>query len=180
MDMLGSRRGRRATKRLAMPEIRAAMIDRRVWTGLALVVEVDGSHFEIDPDVGVLVHATLVPDGQPLMARLGGLGSGGDSGVWRIPPAGSEIAVVIPDGDLDSDVIIVGVLSSGGTPGELDGDTLVVKAPKVVIVADAAVEIGLKGLTPQDGLVHGTGIDTFTGATYFALGSTAGSVAAKK
>jgi len=180
--MLGSKRGRRAVRRLPANEIRAALVDGRVWAGLGVVYQDDsGSHYDVDDELGVLVHVRLMPAEEPLLCRLGGLGSGGDGGVWRIPPVGTEVVVVIPSGDIDDDPCIVATLASGGTPGELDEDTLVVKAPKVTIIATGgAVEIGEAGLITTDGLVHGTGIDPFTGATYAALNNTSSTVRAKK
>jgi hypothetical protein len=184
VDMLGSKRGRRAGRRMSMPEVRAAISDRQrqTWVGIGLVKPPPGggSHYDVDDDVGVLVSVELQPEGQPVMARLGGLGEGGSNGVWRIPPLGSEVAVVVPGGDLDADACIVGVLASGGTPGELDGDTLVVRAPKIVIIADGAVEVGQAGLGPLDGLVHGSAIEPFTGQTYTALAATTSTIKAKK
>lgn len=143
MSLLGSKRGARATRRPNMAEVRAALEDGRVWTGLGVVFGPDGgSHYEVDDDIGVLVHVELMPAREPLMCRLGGLGEGDALGVWRIPPVGTEVAVLIPSGELDDDPMIVGVLSSGGTPGELDADTLVVKAPRVVVLGSTEVIVG--------------------------------------
>jgi hypothetical protein len=177
-----SRRGlARGAKRLDMSGVRAALADRRYWLGIGLVYEPSGEpHYEVDEDLGVLVNVELMPEREPLLCRLGGLGQGGAYGVWRIPPVGSEVAVAVPGGDIGGDTIIVGVLASGGVPDELDEETLVVKAPKVVIIADGAVEVGEAGLVSTDGVVHGTGIDPFTGATYAALGSTSAKLRAKK
>jgi hypothetical protein len=181
MGMLGSKRGRRATRRLAVNEIRAALTDGRVWTGLGVVyTDDDGTHYEVDADLGVLVAVKLMPSEEPLLCRLGGLGQGGDQGVWRIPPPGTEVVVCIPGGEIDDDPCIVATLSSGGVPDELDEDTLVVKAPRVVIIAEGAVEIGQAGLLTTDGLVHGSAVEPLTGATYFALGSTTSTLRAKK
>lgn len=50
------------------------------------------------------------------------------------------------------------------------------------IKADGVVEIGSRGavLTPLDELVHGRGVDPFTGLTYKVLGSTTSKVRAEK
>lgn len=169
-----------------MSGVRAGLEDRRFWCGLGLVYKPDGedSHFEVDGEVGVLVNVELMPDREPLLCRLGGLGSGGTGGVWKIPPVGSEVVVVVDGGDIGGETYIVGVLSSGGTPSELDETTLVIKSPKVTIIATepgGAVEIGQKGLTPLvDGLVHGSAVDPYTGATYAVLGATTSTLRAKK
>lgn len=175
-------RGERGSRKLDMSVVREAVRDRRFWVGLGIVFLPDGqdTHWEIDPDVGVLVDVLLMPDQEPLLCRLSGFGQGGSAGCWRVPPVGSEVAVGFPGGEINNDPMLLTVLASGGVPDELDEDTYVVKAPKIVIIADGAVEIGQKGLAVTDGLVHGTGVDTFTGATYYALGSTSSVVSAKK
>lgn len=176
----------RGSRKLDTSAIRAAMRDRRYWVGLGLVwVPPDeSSHWEIDDDVGVLVHVKLMPDEEPLACRLGGLGEGGSNGIWRVPPVGSEVAVGLVGGVVDGDCMLLCVLASGGVPDELDEDTLVVRGPKVVIIADgvgAAVEVGAKGLDLLlDGVVHGRGVDSFTGASYAALGSGSTTLRAKK
>lgn len=166
-----------------MSAIRAALQDGKYWSGLGLVYKPNGeaTHYEFDADVGVLVHVELMPNQEPLLCRLGGLGEGGAHGVWRIPPIGSEVAVLIPGGALENDPILVGVLASGGVPDELDEETLVVKGPKVVIIAETnAVEVGQQGLGVADGVVHGSGVDAFTGLTYTAMGNTSSTLKAKK
>lgn len=177
-----SKGGRRGVRRMDKSGMSAAVMDRRYWVGLGIVYLPDGeaAHYELDEDVGILVNVRLMPNEEPLLCRLGGFGEGGSQGVWRIPPVGSEVAVAVPGGAIDGETIIVGVLASGGTPAELDADTLVVRAPKVVIIAEGAVEIGQSGLTITDGVVHGSGIDPFTGATYAALSNTSATLRAKK
>lgn len=181
--MTPKQRPMRGSRKLDMSGIREALVDRRFWVGLGIVYKPDGesSHYEIDTDVGVLVNVELMPDREPLLCRLGGLGEGGLNGVWMIPPVGTEVAVVVPGGDIGGEPMIVGVLASGGVPTELDGNTLVVRAPNVTIIAtEGAVEVGQKGLIATDRMVHGTGIDPFTGATYAALGNTSSTLKAKK
>lgn len=175
-------RAGRGSRRLEMSAMRQALLDHRFWTGVGLVYKPSGeaAHFEIDDDIGCLVHVRLMPNEEPLLCRLGGLGEGGANGVWRVPPVDSEVAVLVPDGYLENDPILIGVLSSGSVPEELDGETLVVKSPQIVIIADGAVEVGQKGLGPLDGVVHGSGIDPFTGQTYAALNNTSSTLKAKK
>lgn len=151
-----------------MSAVRAALTDRRVWCGLGIVYKPDGeaSHYEIDEDIGVLVNVELMPNQEPLLCRLGGLGSGGTHGVWRIPPVGTEVAVAVPGGDIGGDTIIIGVLSSGAVPNELDGDTVVVKGPSTVLVIGAEVQVRSEGGTAEplitkstfDAHVHPTGV----------------------
>ncbi len=161
-------RATRGSSRLDMSSVRAALEDRRYWCGLGIVYKPDGeaSHFEVDDDVGVLVNVELMPNGEPLLCRLGGLGSGGTTGIWRIPPVGTEVAVMIPAGDIAGDTMIVGVLASGNVPDELDADTVVIKGPSNVLVIGSNVEIRSEGGTAEplitksifDAHVHPTGV----------------------
>lgn len=179
--MTPKQRPLRGSRKLDMAPVRKALEDRRYWVGIGLVYKPSGEeHYEVDEDIGVLVNVELMPDQEPCLARLGGFGRGGTYGAWAIPPVGSEVVVAVPGGDIEGECVIVGVLSSGGVPGELDEQTLVVKAPKVVIIADGAVEVGEAGLGATDGVVHGAGIDPFTGQTYTALNNTSSKLRAKK
>lgn len=67
---------------------------------------------------------------------------------------------------------------------ELQADeTAIFNSQTVIRVkADGTVEIGSRGatLTPLDEIVHGRGVDTFTGLTYKALGSTTSKLKAEK
>ena len=183
MSKVQRKQAERGSRRMATDAMRQALHDRRYWVGLGLVYVPGGEelHYEIDPDIGVIVYVQLMPDEEPLQCRLGGLGEGVANGVWRIPPVGSEVAVCCPAGEIHNDPMIVGVLSSGGTPSELDADTLVVRAPKVTIIATGgAVEVGQKGLGPTDGVVHGAGIDPFSGESYTNLNNTSSTLKAKK
>ncbi len=137
---------KRAVRRLDLTPFREALADGKTWCEVGMVYQPTdaGSHFEIDEDVGVLVHVQLMPYKTPLMCRLGGLGEGGLRGVWKVPPVGSEVAVILPGGTVESDTLIVAVLSSGGVPPELDEETLVVRGTKVVIICDDAETVEIR------------------------------------
>jgi len=127
---------------MEMSALRELTSDRRYWVGVGIVVKPSGEdHFEIDPDIGVLVNVELMPYKEPLLCRLMGLGEGGTRGLWRIPTVGSEVVVGIPGGELDNDPVLLGVLSSGGTPDELDGETIVIKGPATVLIIGAEVQV---------------------------------------
>lgn len=116
-------------------------------------------------------------------------------GLTSHPQNGAEALVVHLGGTSDNPVVIVvddrRYRLQGLAPGEvalyddlgqkvhLTRDGIVVTAPKVTVVADH-VDLGAAGLIATDGVVHGTGIDPFTGATYAALQNTSGVVRAKK
>lgn len=129
------------SKPIDLSVLKKALEDSRVWCGLAKVVKRDGdaSHFEIEKDdsgnpVDVLVEIDLMPDGIPILARLGSGFGGASFGVWRVPPVGTEVAWMAPNGELEADVMIVSTLSSGALPGAVDEDTLVVFNTKKIHV----------------------------------------------
>lgn len=174
--MITRSRPERGTRRLDMSGMRQAMRDRRYWIGVGLVYRPNGEeHWELDADIGVLVNVELMPDREPLLCRLSGLGEGGTHGVWRIPPVGSEVVIGIPGGDLENDPILLGVLASGGVPSELDADTLVVRAPKVVVIAtDDRAEIGQKGLGSSEDIVVQAALDDALAALAAAISALSG------
>ena len=116
-------------------------------------------------------------------------------GLTAHPQNGAEALVVQLGGTADNPVVIVVAdrryrlqgLAQGevalyddlGQKVHLTRDGIVVTAPTVTVVADH-VHLGAAGLIATDGVVHGTGIDPFTGATYAALQNTSGVVRAKK
>lgn len=140
-------------------DFREALADGRVWVSLGIVVQRAGedSHFEID-DRDVLVEVDLVPEGQPLTCRLGGLGGGVGHGIWRIPPAGTEVVVLVPGGEIEqADPVIVAVLSTGQVPNVLDGDTLVVRAPKVIVIESGEDDVKILPGNGKKVLLAGSG-----------------------
>lgn len=102
-------------------------------------------------------------------------------------PDGAEVAVVFP---LDGQPVVVGRLWSrvAEPPAEAvaEPDAIWVVNSEVRVKADRVtveaglIEHGARGLGVSDGVVHGTGIDPFTGLTYTALGSVSDVVRAEK
>jgi len=119
-------------RRVDLGAMREALADGKVYTGIALVVERDGSHFTIE-DGDVLVELELMPSEEPLTARMGAAGGGSGVGIWFIPPAGSEVAVLVPDGELACGPIIVGVLSSGALPADVAAGVTVIANSSVLV-----------------------------------------------
>ena len=189
IDRQSKRRGRRA-KRVDPQVIADALKDRRVWTVLGVVVVPEGgsSHFRTvergGKIVDVLVEVETSPGLLDLTCRLSSLGAGAASGLWMVPAVGSEVLVAVPDGMIDFQPTIVGVLSSGEVPSRAATEG------RMVLVASSEIEITAPvvklGPTPesinavQDTLVHGMGTDAFTGAQYYALGNTTSKVRSKK
>lgn len=118
-------------------------------------------------------------------------------GFTSVPKTGAEAVVLFVGGQRDHGLAIavddrryrIGNLESGEVAVYTDqGDKIVLKrggnieitASTKVIVNAPTVELGGSSLLATDGLVHGTGIDTLTGATYHALGSTSTKVKGAK
>lgn len=155
-------------------------------TSLGVVRKFPGeeSHYEISAENGereILVDVELIPSGERVACRLGF----GSDGVYRIPRENQEVAVLIPydpqsliKDSLDFGAIIVGVLDND-VPSALDSDDVVViKTGTVKVIADS-IDLG-DSPSALDEVVVGSGIDTFSGATYKALGNTSSKVRAKK
>jgi hypothetical protein len=162
-------RGRLGGRTANRAEVRDAMEDQRVHVCVGLVVKRpnDDAHYEIVKDdagapVDVLVEVDLMPRGEAVTARLGALAGGPGCGIWRIPPAGTEVVVSIPRGELENGPCIVGELSTRGVPGALDQDTLVVINPGKVIVASKndKVYVGSEDGTGTQPMVLGNSLET--------------------
>lgn len=113
-------------------------------------------------------------------------------GFSSVPLPGAEAVVLFPGGDRAHPLVIAvddrRHRPTGGAPGEvvlyckygqrirfLEDGTAEIVAGNVEVRAAEGVP-----LTPLDELVHGTGIDPFTGATYKSLGSTTARLRASK
>ena len=123
------------TKKIKTASAREALMDFRCWACLAIVEERGGSHFEVTED-DIIVYISMMPSEEPIDARMGTVGGGEGVGVWFIPPPGSEVAVIIPDGEVESDPIIVGVLSSGSLPDGIEDGVTVIANTKNVLITD--------------------------------------------
>lgn len=128
---------RRPRRQVDVSGAREALEDVRRWTAFGVVVSRDGEpHFEVtegDAGADVLVEVDLQPDELPVTCRLAAAAGGPGNGVWRVPPVGSEVVVVIPDGELEAGAIIVGVLSSGEVPDGTGDAQIVIVAPQVLV-----------------------------------------------
>lgn len=109
----------------------------------------------------------LLPD-DPRIPSMGGVPiRHGLPGVTIKVPPGSTVLVGWENGDPSRPYC---ALWQGG-----EGNVT-----RITIVANV-IELGGEGLIPlQDGVVHGTGVDPFTGVPYFALGNTSAVVSVKK
>lgn len=128
-------RRKKATRRLDLTDLGKLLRDRRIWCALGVVTVPPGEtlHYRIDAEDGtpdVLVDVVTVPDGLDLTCRLGVCAGGGGGGVWRIPPAGAEVAVLVAAGEISFQPIIVAVVGAdaGALPEGLGVDNVVIAA----------------------------------------------------
>jgi len=154
-----SKRPKRGKRRLDLSGMKKALQDDRVWTKLAVVTTDDdsGSHFELDGE-DLLVEVELIPGEERLTARMG-LG-GNNAGLFLIPPVGTEVVLLIPDGEFDCGPCIVGILSTGAMPGGLAEGVAVLAAAQNVLIHDGS-DSGVDQLvfkTAYEAHVHPTGV----------------------
>lgn len=176
----------KGAKRPDTQTIRAWLGDGQMSTALGVVRKFPGedSHFEVNTENGtneILVDVQIVPSGERLACRLGF----GNDGVYRIPRIDTEVAVLLPyppgsliKDPLDYGGIIVGCLNNNA-PEQLDNDDIVVIEATRVHILSSNIKLGTNPAA-LDGVVVGTGIDSFTGSTYAALGNSSGKVKAEK
>lgn len=181
-----SRRGVKGGKRADTNQIKDWIGRGQTVTALGVVRKFANqtSHFDISVENGtaeILVDVELIPSGARVTCRLGF----GGQGIMRIPQVDTEVAVLLPydpasliKDAMDFEPIIVASLDVHA-PSVLNGDDIiVVSSARVHVYSDNI----LLGTAPgmQEGIVNGTGIDSFTGATYFALGNASAKVKASK
>lgn len=176
-------------------------VDTRTWVSLAIALE----DSVVDPDHGVLVDVRLVPTEEEYTARLAPGYAGSGFGLYHPVKKDDELVVAAPSGDPANGMIVESILWSAAdkppqeavdNPADVllvvepeknlrlkvsGGGNVYVSSEQKVVVEGSSVHLGADNLvSPNDGVVHGTGIDSFSGATYFALGNASGVVLAKK
>lgn len=160
---MSNRRNKRGSKVMDAQLMRAMIGSQQMTTSLGIVRKFSGetSHFDIDTENGtaeILVDVELIPSGERVLCRLGF----GNDGIYKIPRADQEVAVLLPypadsliKDSLDYGAIIVGVLDTEA-PVELDDDDIVVvKATRVHVISD---DIKL-GDTASDPIVRKSDLD---------------------
>jgi hypothetical protein len=170
-------------------------IDTRVWAWRAIVTKI-----VIDKDHGVLLDVTLLPDEVEETAKLAPMYAGAGFGFYLPVRVDDEVIVISPMGSPDHGLEAYPRVWDGADPPPQDvvdhpQDVLLHVRPgrslrivtevlgKVIIEPRGlgVVELGGENLVPLvDGVVHGTGVDPFSGLTYSALGNVSLKVLAKK
>jgi len=136
---------------LEMSEIKTAVRDGRVWCeiGVVAVLDNESSHYELLKDDGgstidVLVGVKFGHSGEQVLCRLGmTAGRQGGFGLWTIPPVGTEVLVHIPQGEYESDAVIVAMASSGGVPSQLDDTTIVLSNVKNIVIDSTEGDVNI-------------------------------------
>ena len=167
-------RGRKSSRRIDTDAIAAMCRDGRMWCKLGKVFKPDDqtAHWQVNDKGMILIEVETMPDGLDLTCRLATSGSGGGFGLWAIPRVGSIVAVLVPDGQIEFEPVIVGVLDNNAAPDGLD-ETLTlladdrpvaIRAPGVQLGDSDATEAFIKGTSRR---AHETAL-TSAIATYIA------------
>jgi hypothetical protein len=126
-------RGRRATKKLDLTDMRKAFADQRSWCSIGIVTAPDDGdpHFQITDD-DILVEVVLQPSLVPVTCRLA-------AGMWLLPDVGEEVVVTLPEGELTFMPVIAGVLSTGVVPVTSGGGAQPPTPQRIVIARQQVV-----------------------------------------
>ena len=121
---------RKAVRRPDLSALKEAIMDKRAWCALGKVIEDDagGAHFEII-EGEVIVDVELQPSLEIVSPVVSSPMGGNGSGIFSVPPVGSEVIVAIPEGEMFFHPTIVGVLTSGTSASGLSDSTIVIVAP---------------------------------------------------
>ena len=159
---------------------------------------------------GCTVDVVLLPLNIPIPCRYAGIAGGEDTLIFAPIEPGAEVRVSLPSGDLREPPVIESVLHNqsqkmplgddkkprwqndrvlvfhGKKPIELrQGSGTVVRletdgSASWEVASGKQLHLGAPDLDPDDGVVTGKAIDTFSGSTQFALKNASAVVRAKK
>lgn len=128
----------KSRRRARMGAARQVFADVRTQTAIGLVVKPpdEAAHWLRDEANRVLCFVELKPTGGIRLCVLGGVCKA--RGVVSVPPPGTQVGIVIPDGRVGAEPRIVERFDDGQEPlPELDDETLVVVGPRVAVIARA-------------------------------------------
>ncbi|HUS27613.1 MAG TPA: hypothetical protein VMZ53_03870 [Kofleriaceae bacterium] len=115
MRITKPKRGRGPVKRIDLTDMRELFRDRRMWSAVGIVTAPEGEPYwevvtnEDGSSVDVVVEVVLQPSEQHVTCRL-------RSGMWEVPAEGDEVAVLIPEGQIDFMPIVIARLSGNAVP----------------------------------------------------------------
>lgn len=142
-----SQRGRTSAHELPWDLLYQVLRDKRTHNAEAIVVKPPGeaAHWHMADGV-VLVHVELQPMRKPVVCRVQGATMG--RGLAMIPPVGAMVIVAVPGGSMAADAWIIAWAESGSVSEHLDGETVVVMGPRVVVESPAVFLGGVDGAVP--------------------------------
>ncbi len=170
----GRKRGRSGARRLDLGSLGDLLKDGRVWTAVGVVTQPDGEDtwYAIE-DGDLWVEVELVPSRLDLTCRWGVAGGGAGLGIWTVPPVGTEVAVLVPDGEVDFMPTIVGCMSTGSLPNGVAENVIVIAASSKVLIHDGAGgALPLPTLAEFNQHTHPTGTGPSGVPTQQAVGTT--------
>lgn len=133
----------RGAKRLPAEDLRELLKDGRLWVvrGTVFVPPGATTHWRLDRDKAgkreVLVEVETAPHKHDLTCKLATSGGGG---LWHVPAVGTQVLVEVPDGEVDDEPVIVGVLEE--PPARASTDRTILVDPARVEVAAPDVRLG--------------------------------------
>ncbi len=135
-----TKRPRHSTRRIDTSSLKEllGLEGDMIFPCLGIVTDEDvDSHFSIEgtgDGTDLFIEVQLVPGDERMTARMGVAGAGAGQGIWFIPPVGTEVVLIICDGEIEAGAVIVGVLSTGSLPnGVAAGTTVITNSSKVLI-----------------------------------------------
>lgn len=166
-------------------------IDPRVWASYGLV-----KSFKVTTNEGVFATVKLMPSETLVSARVGAVYAGNGFGIYAPLEIDDEVLVTCPLGDFNEGATIVARMwSAADKPPAIAGTSsrdvvihvksgqtlrIIASGSGKVVVDAPLVELGQEDLGNNDGVVHGSGIDPFTGLSYTFLGNVSEIVKAEK
>lgn len=131
------KRGRMRGKRFDPTDLKKIVREQRNWTAFGKVIRPEGvgpnePHFDLD-GTDLLVDVEFQPTLIDVTCRVSAGFGGPQLGLWAVPPVGAEVAVVIPDGELEHGPIVVGILSTGQLPDGVAANVVVFAGQEVLI-----------------------------------------------
>lgn len=141
-----------------LSDLKALMDDGKAFALMGLVAKpTSGPHWrKVEGKNGrtdILVEVETAPLGYDLTCRLTSEAGGAGMGLWRVPAVGTEVLVVIPDGEIDFMPTIAKVYSSGSVPTRASDQRTVMVAPDAIEVQAPLVTIGPDAASDTQGVV---------------------------
>lgn len=166
--VIGARRPKRGSKRIDVGTMKEVLQDKRAWIRVGFVV----SEATLDGH-DIIVAVEVEPSGEVYEVQVGAtMADANGNGIFAIPEEGTEVLIAVTEGEPDSMAVLIRSLGNSQVPERVAAGRILVKCPEVEIQADSVkMSSDPGGIAPDDGIVTGKAVDSFTGATQFALGN---------